>query len=69
MSGPNFDIFSGTPDVDALWIESVEGLSNARTRMLQIAAQKPGRYFIFSLENQAILAKIETTPKSGDSGG
>jgi hypothetical protein len=40
-----FDIFSGTAK-KAMWIEAVEGLSNARERMEQIAADKPGQYFI-----------------------
>ena len=63
MSGPSFDIFSGTSGEDALWLENVEGLSNARERMTRLAAQTPGRYFIFSSETQSILARIETGVK------
>lgn len=57
---PRFDIFSGQIDKNALWIETVEGLSSARERMEQIAAEKPGQYFIFSPLNHAVLAQIET---------
>ena len=57
---PRFDIFSGQIDKNALWIETVEGLSNARERMEQIAAEKPGQYFIFSSLSHAVLAQIET---------
>ena len=44
---PRFDIFSGQIDKNALWVETVEGLSNARERMEQIAAEKPGQVFHF----------------------
>lgn len=57
---PRFDIFSGQIDNNALWIETVDGLSNARERMEQIAAEKPGQYFIFSPLSHAVLAQIET---------
>lgn len=60
---PSFDIFSGAPDKDATWLECVRGLSNARERMEQIAAEKPGRYFIFAPLSHAILAQIETFSK------
>jgi hypothetical protein len=62
-SEPRFDIFSGAPDKDALWVECVCGLSNAREQMERIAAQKPGRYFLFSLLSHSILAEIETFSK------
>ena len=64
---PRFDIFSGQIDKNALWIETVEGLSNARERMEQIAAEKPGQYFIFSSLSHAVLAQIETFTHSSNS--
>ena len=54
-----FDIFSGTRK-DAVWIETVEGLSAARERLQQIAAEKPGQYFIFSALTRASVCEIET---------
>jgi hypothetical protein len=57
---PRFDIFSGTVDKDARWIEAVPGLANARTRMESLA--KPGKYFIFSTLSHAVLAMTDTTP-------
>jgi hypothetical protein len=56
---PNFDIFSGWPDEYAVWVETVEGLAAARDRMAQIAAAKPGRYFVFSRSDHSILAYAE----------
>lgn len=57
-----FDIFSGAPDKNATWYESVEGLANARARMEQIARIRPGKYFLFSRRDHSILAQIETFP-------
>jgi hypothetical protein len=62
---PIFDIFRGGPsDKDAVWIESVEGLSSARERMQQIAVVTPGQYFVFSRSSHYILARIDTRRKS-----
>jgi hypothetical protein len=63
MEELSLDIFSGELDKDAMWLESVEGLSNARARMEQIAADTPGRYFIYSVRSHAMLAQIETFAK------
>jgi hypothetical protein len=60
MKRPTFDVFSGTPGEHPLWLETVEGLSNARERMEQLAAKEPGRYFAFSPLNNAALSRIET---------
>ena len=64
MEDPTFDIFSGRSRKDGRWLEAVQGLSNARERVWQIAEEKPGSYFIFSKRDGAILIKIETFEKS-----
>ena len=56
-----FDIFSGSPDKDAMWIEAVSGLAKARERMEELAQQVPGRYFVFATHSRSLLAKIDTT--------
>ena len=58
---PPFDIFSGTMDRYAIWLETVRGLANARDRMLQIAAERSGRYFLFSSQSHTVLAQVDTT--------
>jgi len=58
---PAFNIFAGSGDKDAMWLETVEGLNNAQQRMERIAAQVPGRYFVFSVHSRAVLAKTDTT--------
>jgi len=57
---PKFDIFSGDRDKDAQWIEAVEGLAKANERMQQLAAQRPGKYFIFYTGTHTVVANIET---------
>lgn len=42
-------------------MESVKGLAAANERMKQIAAEKPGAYFVFSPVNRTVLAIIDTT--------
>ena len=54
-----FDIFSGVPDKNAKWCESVDGLSSARSRMEEIAKNHPGAYFLFYRRDRSILARIE----------
>jgi len=60
---PVFDIFAGLADKDAVYLETVAGLSSARERMEAIAAKEPGRYFVFSPRDHTILAKTETREK------
>jgi hypothetical protein len=54
-----FDIFAGT-EKNGLWLETVEGLSNARERLQQIAAEKPGQYFLFCAKTHSSVCEIET---------
>jgi hypothetical protein len=57
---PKFDIFPGSRDKDARWIETVEGLAEANERMQQLAVQKAGKYFIFYTATHTVVASIET---------
>jgi len=61
MKVPRFDIFSGT-DINAQWIEVVEGLDTASRRMEFYALKSPGKYFIFSSSEHEIAASIDTSP-------
>ena len=60
-SQPRFGIFSGTFDGDAIWIEAVSGFDSARERMQQLAIQRPGEYFLFSIHGRGIRASIDTS--------
>jgi hypothetical protein len=58
-----FDIFSGTSDKDARWLESAEELSTARARMEHLATVRPGAYFLYSPASHSILAKCDTSER------
>jgi hypothetical protein len=55
-----FDILSGTPQANPKWLESVAGLANARKRINELAAQRPGQYFIFNAWNGCVLEQVDT---------
>jgi hypothetical protein len=62
---PAFDIFKGHyPDKQAIWLETIRGLPNARQRMEQIAAETPGNYFVFSAHDNLVMAISDTTLRS-----
>ena len=58
---PMFHIFSGDNDRDAVWVCAVRGLADAKTRMDQLAAEKPGLYFVFLAGSHEILARTDTS--------
>ncbi|HTA52155.1 MAG TPA: hypothetical protein VK757_05155 [Candidatus Acidoferrum sp.] len=60
MSEPTFDIFAGSSDKDARWLESIQGLSKALGRMESLAEIRPGAYFLYDPVNQSILAKADS---------
>jgi L-amino acid N-acyltransferase YncA len=65
-TAPPFDIFKGSyPGKDAMWLETIRGLANARQRMEQIAAETPGTYFVFSTHDNLVLAISNTTQGAG----
>ena len=66
MDEETFDIFSGAPEENGLWVEGIKGLSSAHQRMTQIAAEKPGKYFLFSTDSQSILTRVETRSQPFD---
>ena len=56
-----FDIFesSGSKN-DVLWLECIEGLDAARDRMYEIAAHRPGMYYVLNLQARLLVAKTDT---------
>lgn len=61
MNTPRYDIYSGHNCRDAVWLESIEGLASAGSRMRQLAAQLPGPYFLYSQQARAVLASLDTS--------
>ena len=56
-----FDIFLGSGEHDALWLECVEGLDAAIERMHDIASKRPGMYFVLNIRDRFVVAKADTT--------
>jgi hypothetical protein len=65
MKVPRFDIFSGT-DNNAQWIEVVEGLDAASSRMEFYATMCPGRYFVFDCSEHIIADTIDMSPPESE---
>ena len=63
MIVPTFDIFRGALDRDALWLCAVQGLAAAKVRMNQLAAETPGRYFIFFGPTHEVVGQTETSAR------
>jgi hypothetical protein len=64
LNEETFDIFSGSAEEYGLWVEAIEGLSSAHQRMGQLAAEKPGRYFLLSSTDQSILTRVDTRSRT-----
>lgn len=61
MNAPQYDIFSGVFDRDALWLEAVEGLGSSFERMKELASHSPGAYFVFCTRSHKVLASVDTS--------
>jgi hypothetical protein len=64
MFPERFDIFSGVPARDAVWIETVDNINAAQRRMTVLAEKTPGPYFIYSSEARQVVALVDTTVHS-----
>jgi hypothetical protein len=61
MSAPQYDIFRGSRDKDAVWVEAVDVLDRANDRMKEHALQNPGPYFVLCHRTHSVLASIDTS--------
>lgn len=59
-----FEIFSGELEKDARCLEAVQGPASAQERMKQIAAERPGKYFIFCVADSSVLESMDTLANS-----
>jgi len=55
-----YDVFSGAPEEEVLWVEAVDGLNHAIDRMTQRSRENPGRYFVYNTSSQTVVASIDT---------
>lgn len=58
-----FDIFAGEIQKNAIWLEAVAGLEEAKIKMEQVAARSPGKYFVYCSTTRSVVATLETHPK------
>jgi hypothetical protein len=63
MFVPTFDIFRGSLNNGAVWIESADGLTYALKLMKECAKSRPGRYFVFDVQSHKVLATTDTSPR------
>jgi hypothetical protein len=68
MPKQRFDIFSGSPDNQPLWLEVTDGLTEATARMEQRASTESGRYFVYDSWSQTVVASIDTEINKKTSG-
>jgi hypothetical protein len=56
------DIFTGVYGTEeSIWLESAESLAHAKQRVNEIAAQKPGSYFVFDPSEGRLLYQIHAS--------
>ena len=48
------DIFKRLPDGQPEWVEAVEGLEQAKTRLIRLSSNFPADYFIYSVADQTV---------------
>jgi hypothetical protein len=61
MTAPKFDIFSGTPNANPLWMDAVEGIDAAQSKMYELANERPGPYFVYAVWRNEIVAIVDTS--------
>jgi hypothetical protein len=58
-----YDIFRDFPDDGPIWIEAVQGLENARARLMKLHETRSGDYFVYDPTSSKIVATaIESAP-------
>jgi hypothetical protein len=50
-----FDIFQKLPDGHPLWIQTVDGLEEAKSQLLHLATTSPGEYFIYNSQKGRVI--------------
>ena len=55
-----YDVFSGVPHGEVLWLEAIIGLDEAISRVVQRAQENPGHYFVHDPLTRTIVVSIES---------
>jgi len=59
-----YDLFSGDPDANPKWRCAITGLEYAKRRMAELAATKPGPYFIYSITLGRVMISLDSGGRS-----
>jgi hypothetical protein len=51
-----YDIFRGVPDGGPIWIETVQGLDNARAKLRKLFEARPDDYFVYDSTTSNVVA-------------
>jgi hypothetical protein len=51
-----YDIFRKLPAGEPVWVEAVQGLEDAQSRLRELVAVRPGDYYIYDLGRERIVA-------------
>jgi len=55
-----FELFTGPADRDAVWLDRITGIEEARRRIHEFAADKPGEYFVFQPLTRSVPIRIDS---------
>ena len=55
-----YDIFRKLPAGEPVWVEAVQGLEVAKSRLQELATVRPGDYYIYDLGHERIVAMAST---------
>lgn len=58
--GAIYDVFRKFPD-GQVWVEAVEGMENARKRVMNIMNAEPGEYCVYDLAKKTIVLEVSET--------
>jgi len=56
MTSATYDIFRKLPAGEPVWVEAVNGLEDAKSRLNELVAVRPGDYYIYDLGHERIVA-------------
>jgi hypothetical protein len=57
-----YDLFKEDPAGNPCWIESVEGLTTAVSKMGKLAASEPCDYFLFCAQTGTVVGRLHRQP-------
>lgn len=54
-----FDIFRKTPETPLTWVERVEGIHEAKKRLIGLASSNPGDHLIWDSSERKFVEQLE----------